>query len=231
MEWEKAQYDPRMQDVLDRYFRETGVVQIGAGITVPTMLWSQTPITKIEDLAGLKIRSPGLVLHKTLEVTGANPITMSIAEVEEALKRGTVDALITDLPFGLERGLGDFVAYFNNWELAAAFANGFYVNAEVFDALPRDLQDALRAAGKQLGREMVLNAEQRQRMAYLWLAVAKTELIAPDKGEMERLATMLTPVYEEWLKIAGPYGPEVLAIAAEHGTGPAAKMAAELAAK
>ena len=48
---------------------------------------------------------------------------------------------------------------------------------------------------------------------------------------MERLATMLTPVYEEWLRIAGPYGPEVLAIAAEHGTGPAAKMAAELAAK
>ncbi len=53
----------------------------------------------------------------------------------------------------------------------------------------------------------------------------------PDPGELNKMAALLGPVYEGWLDIAGPYGPEVLAIAADYGTGPAAGLAAELAAK
>lgn len=229
-EWDKAQSDPRMQAVLDKYYRESGLVEVGNILTVPQVLWAQRPVRTVEDWKGLKMRASGVTQHGTAKALGGSPITLSVAEIEEAIAKGTVDAIMTDLPYGLQRGLSDIISYLNQWEVSPVFSGSVFINAEVFNALPSDLQDAIKRAGAELRAECVLVGEQQGLVAFLWLRTTKCELVYPDPGELEKMAALLRPVYEEWLKITGPYGPEVLAIASEYGTGPAAEMAAELAA-
>lgn len=230
-EWDRAQSDPRMQAILDKYYRESDLVEVGNILTVPQVLWAQKPVRTVEDWQGLKMRASGVTQHGTAKALGGAPITLSVAEIEEAVAKGTVDAIITDLPYGLQRGLSDIISYLNQWEVSPVFSGSVFINAEVFDSLPKDLQDAIKRAGAELRAECVLVGEQQGLVAFLWLRTTKCELVYPDPGELDKMAQLLKPVYEEWLENAGPYGPEVLAIASEYGTGPAAEMAAELAAK
>ncbi|MCA0994108.1 sialic acid TRAP transporter substrate-binding protein SiaP [Alloyangia pacifica] len=60
---------------------------------------SNTPITKPEDMDGLKIRVPNAPLYMMFpKATGANPTPIAFAEVYLALQQGTVDAQENPLP-------------------------------------------------------------------------------------------------------------------------------------
>lgn len=50
------------------------------------------PVRKIEDLKGLRVRSPGAAMTKILTKIGAQPISMSAADIYEGLQKRTVDA-------------------------------------------------------------------------------------------------------------------------------------------
>lgn len=50
-------------------------------------------VNNIEDLQGMKIRTPGAMVSKMLKELGAVPVSMPITEVYMALERGTIDGI------------------------------------------------------------------------------------------------------------------------------------------
>ena len=60
---------------------------------------SKRPITKVEDVKGLKMRVPDSPAYTALpRACGANPTPIAFAEVYLALQNGTVDAQENPLP-------------------------------------------------------------------------------------------------------------------------------------
>ncbi|TCJ12706.1 TRAP transporter substrate-binding protein [Rubrobacter taiwanensis] len=53
------------------------------------------PIETVEDLRGLRMRSPGRTTNLVLEEIGASPVGMPITEVYDALERGVIDGMVS----------------------------------------------------------------------------------------------------------------------------------------
>ena len=63
----------------------------------PGLFHSRDPITKLEDLKGMKVRGGSRVINIMLEQLGATPVGMPITGVGEALSKGVLDA--TTIPW------------------------------------------------------------------------------------------------------------------------------------
>jgi TRAP-type C4-dicarboxylate transport system substrate-binding protein len=57
----------------------------------PGVFHSKKPITKLEDLKGMKIRGGSRVINNMLKSLGAEPIGMPVPSIPEALSRGVID--------------------------------------------------------------------------------------------------------------------------------------------
>jgi C4-dicarboxylate-binding protein DctP len=108
----------------------------------------KAPVTKVSDFAGLKTRIVPLELHKVIwEAVGVSPVGLPYGEVYGALETGTIDAC----EINVSSMLGE-----NLWEVAKHFTltghypwhNTIAVNQGFFEGLSKELQDAIRQAGR-----------------------------------------------------------------------------------
>jgi TRAP-type transport system periplasmic protein len=58
------------------------------------VIHTDDPVTKVEDLAGMKIRAPSRSIGKALEAMGATPVFMPVPALPEALSKGVVDGAV-----------------------------------------------------------------------------------------------------------------------------------------
>jgi len=228
-EWAEALLDPRMQKVLETATRPKGFIILGGNPALAgDAIFGKKAIRTLEDFKGQKIRGGGVIMTKELEAFGAKAVSISAAEVEEALIRGTVDAVHTTLNFGLEHRFFDICPFISIWPFSQPFPVINAVNAKKFDSLPKDIQDGLRAASAQLTREIGGVCDQMELTYKIWADSSKAKLVYADPAEVKIAAQRMIPVIEFWLKLAGPEGKEALRIACEYGTGPGVALIKDL---
>jgi TRAP-type transport system periplasmic protein len=112
---------------------------------------SKHPITKPEDVKGIKMRTTGSPAHiEAFKELGANPVPMPIAELYTALEMKTVD--------GQEHPLGVFYSSkFYEVQKFVSISNHAYsalilvMNKAKFDALPADQKTAIVEAAREAG--------------------------------------------------------------------------------
>lgn len=229
-EWAEAFLDPKMMAVWDKYTRPAGFKVLGSSISLANnTLWGNKAIKTLADFKGIKIRASGRTQTTTLKSLGASPITLSMAEVEDALVRGTVDAIATSKSYGAERGLIDLCKFAPVWPITPVFAQFIAVNAKVWDGLHPFYKEGLLKAGAQLTREMAAVVEQMEISYTLWIRSSKCQLVLPEESEVKKAMELMRPVVKEWLDTAGPYGKEVLQIGLHYAHGPSVKVIAEMA--
>jgi TRAP-type C4-dicarboxylate transport system substrate-binding protein len=105
-------------------------------------LYSKKPVTSLADLRGTKMRAYNPATTRIAELVGAQPVTIQLAELPQALATGGIDNFLTSSASGVESKLHEQVKFFydvNAW----LPRNAVVVNARAFDAL--DVQ-ALHAA-------------------------------------------------------------------------------------
>jgi TRAP-type mannitol/chloroaromatic compound transport system substrate-binding protein len=111
---------------------------------------SSKPINALGDLKGLKIRMAGLIQGKLIQAFDAQPVSMALGEVYEAMQRGVVDACEISTPVVDESAKIYEVAKF--W-LTPGFhqtssIHGIIINKAKWDQLPDDLKEIVTAAAK-----------------------------------------------------------------------------------
>ncbi len=131
---------------------------------------SETPVTTLADLEGLKIRHPTQVIGQLLEDLGAEPVGMPAPQIYESMQRGTIDGYM--LPWEAVDGfrvyeVSDHHTQFGFYSLAFVLT----MNKETYETLPADLKQvvddnsglpwAIRAgrgfdAGDRVGKEVAL---------------------------------------------------------------------------
>jgi TRAP-type C4-dicarboxylate transport system substrate-binding protein len=113
------------------------------------------PVTKIEDLRGMKVRGPTATVTKMLANMGATPVGMPVPQVPEALSKGVIDGAV--IPYEVAPGLkvNELTKYASETPKGSpALYTTFFVvpmNKARYDSLPADLKAVI---DKNSGREL-----------------------------------------------------------------------------
>jgi len=112
----------------------------------PGLIHSKTPVAKLEDMNGLKIRGGSRVINQMLEKLGSTPVGMPVPAVSEALSKGVIDA--TTIPWEVTPSLKVSELVKNHTTFSGT--HGLYtqtfvvaMNKDAYDALPDDLKKVI----------------------------------------------------------------------------------------
>lgn len=122
--------------------------------------WFNREINALEDLQGLKMRMPGIG-GKVLEKAGGTPILLAGGELYTGLERGIIDATEWIGPYHDYKMAFHQIAdyyYSPGWHETGT-ALEFFINKEVYDSLPADLQAILETASLRLNHWMLCEFE------------------------------------------------------------------------
>ncbi len=225
-EYESFINDPRMVEIDKKTYGEKGLVKI-ADICIEALdgIFAGKPIRTLADFKGMKIRTGGYIPTVALKMMGAKPLTMGTTEILEALQRGTVDAIQTNRGWGMGFGLPDVTSHVSIWRVQSVFPGMLIVNKKKFDALPADLQKILIETGKEIQGQAIFGGKIEEYESEIGVKASSLEMVRPEKAEVAKARQLVKPVIQKWIDRAGPYGEEVMSIAAEYAGGAKIMMA------
>jgi TRAP-type transport system periplasmic protein len=167
------------------------------------------PIRTPADMKGMKIRVlPSKVQARTFELLGADPKTMDLSELIEAVKAGTLDAQ--------ENPFANTVTYgVHKYHRFHSATNHFYLSRPIFlhrptfDAWPRALREELReAVHDAVGLQRDLHVKEEED-AMTAIRAEGGEILELTQDEHNQFVAAVKPIYGE---TRGQYSREVLAL-------------------
>lgn len=136
----------RLNDVsrpaLQKVLASQGLKLLYAVPWPPQSLYSAKPVQSLADLKGTRMRAYNPATSKIAELLGAQPVTVQLAELPQALATGAVNNFLTSSASGVDSKLHEHVKHF--YAVAAWLPrNLLVVHQKSFDALDKSTQDAL----------------------------------------------------------------------------------------
>jgi TRAP-type transport system periplasmic protein len=195
-----------------------GVKLLGVFTHGPGQMFNtKRPINKVEDLAGMKIRSGGGISEQMARALGASAFVKPAPESYELLSSGVADGTFFPLESINSFKLSSVVKYatlFPGGFYGSAF--GFFMNEDRWNKLAKEEQDAIMSvSGEALARLAGKSWDAADRAAYeemkkagIQITEASPELIA---GVKERAKV----IEDEWVKNASAKGIDGAKVLAE----------------
>ena len=124
---------------------------------------SKRPVTKPEDLKGLKIRVPGSAVYMgVFDALGANPTAMSWSEVFTAIQQGTIDGQENGCSVTKSAKMDEIQAYMTIWNYS--YENDLFIaNTKIWESLDANTQELLRECAVEAcnwGRDLLEEEEE-----------------------------------------------------------------------
>ena len=194
---------------LDRLLASQGMKLL---YTVPwpgQSLYTKKAVTSLSDLKGTKMRAYNPATTRIAELIGAQPVTIQLAELPQALATGGVDNFLTSSASGVDSKLYEQVKFFydvNAW----LPRNAVVVNLKAFDALDAATKATVVRVAAAAGERGWKVSDQKddeylKELSARGMAVDRSS--ARLKGELKAIGDRMTA---EWLEKAGPEGKAVL---------------------
>jgi TRAP-type C4-dicarboxylate transport system substrate-binding protein len=192
---------------------------IAVHIHGPGLIHSKDPVTKLEDMKGLKVRGGSRVINIMLEQLGATPVGMPVPAVGEALSKGVISA--TTIPWEVVPAVKVQQIVKNHTTFSGA--KGLYtqtfavaMNKAAYDKLPADLKKVIDANSGQMAAAMFGRAMDMGDKAGLELAQkAGNKIVALDAAETQRWQRAAAGVRAAWYKEVSSKGIDGQKLAAE----------------
>jgi TRAP-type transport system periplasmic protein len=175
----------------------------------PQALYSVKPISKGSDLQSTKMRAYNPATSRIAQLLKAQPTTIQLSELGQALATGAVENFLTSTASGVENKLYEQTKYFysvNAW----LPKNAIVVSQKAFDALDKPAQEAvLKAAAAAEARGWQISEQKDQEYAKE-LAVKGMKIAVPPEALQKDLAAIGETMTAEWLKTAGDEGKAIV---------------------
>lgn len=186
------------------------VKMLGAWVHGPGVIHSATPVTKLEDMKGLKLRGPTRVINNLLASLGAVPVGMPLPAIPEALSKGVVSGTVIPWEVTPAIKLSEMVKHATEFAGKEALYTATIVmamNKARYDGLPADLRKIVDeksgAALTTLAAEQMLAGDAPGRA----LAVKNGTTVATiGEAEAARWKAAAQPVIEQWVAEVGKRG-------------------------
>jgi len=171
-------------------------------------IFAHQPMRTVADWKGKKIRVYGADSANTVRLLGAAPVNIAFGEVYPALEKKVVDGAITSATNAEPMKFFEVTKYINYWYLAGAGSEWLVVNQKAWDALPKDLQQAVLDAMKEIRYEdkewedaKAWEEKARKRLPELGMTI-----VDPGKEEIEKARSLARAGWDIWLSRTGADG-------------------------
>jgi TRAP-type transport system periplasmic protein len=191
--------------MLDKKLGEQGMMILYAVAWPPQGVYSKKPINSAADLKGNKWRAYSPATSRIAELVGAQPVTVQVAELTQALATGVVESTMTSGATGVDSKFYEHLKYYYDTQ-AWLPKNAVIANKAAFDGLD--------AATKQAVLKAAVDAEVRG-----WAASRKVntesieklkangmQVLAPSAQLKADLAKVGETMLKEWVEKAGADG-------------------------
>ncbi|UOM35374.1 TRAP transporter substrate-binding protein [Acuticoccus sp. I52.16.1] len=188
---------PEVYDMLEASANGSGFELIAFYSSGVRHIMTKVPVTDIEDIADMKIRTMQNPIHvDAFTAFGANPTPLAYSELYGALQSGVVD--------GAEGAATNYTGQ-KLYEVAPDFAllgwlnmtADIFMNKAKFDALPEDIRTALKEAGEESARWQRQYVDDQEKPLLDALVEKGVEITQPDPAPFR---TAVTPLYEQMLE-------------------------------
>lgn len=197
----------RLKPDMDKRFAEVNMVPLAWTNYGSRSIDSKAkPVLKLEDIKGMKFRvmaSP--LILESWKAWGVQTVAIGAEEVPTALESGTIDAIDYTWVAIWTLGLSDLIRHITLSDHAVT-PTALVANKQAFEALPGDLQEVVREAGKAV--LPVQAAERKNAEATLRKQMEAKGIVFHDlpSGERERFRAALPGVYESAAAKYGDFG-------------------------
>jgi TRAP-type C4-dicarboxylate transport system substrate-binding protein len=170
----------------------------------PGLFHSLSPIAKLEDLKGMKVRGGSRVINIMLEQLGATPVGMPVPAVGEALSKGVISA--TTIPWEVVPALK--VQQITKNHTGFTGSKGLYtqtfavaMNKAAYEKLPPDLKKVIDANSGMVAASMFGRAMDEGDKAGLDIAQkAGNHIVTLDAAETQRWQRTAAGVRAVWYR-------------------------------
>jgi TRAP-type C4-dicarboxylate transport system substrate-binding protein len=197
---------PYYQKVL----KESNQILLYASPWPPSGLWAKKPVRSLGDLKNLKMRTYDPNGTITFKNAGAAPIQLSWSDVVPQLGTGGIDAVLTSAEGGVSSKFWDLLSHFTEINYSSPL-NMIHMNADAFNSLPKDLQQAVMKAAEMANDHAWKAAYGRVQQNYKDMkANGMTIVTDAPAGFLDQLAKSGQPAVDAWLKKMGGEGQKIL---------------------
>ncbi len=168
-------------------------------------LYSVKEIKTPDDLRGTKMRAYNPATTRIAQLLKAQPTTIQLAELGQALATGTVENFLTSSASGVENKLFEQTKFFytvNAW----LPRNATVVSQKAFDALEKPAQEALLKAALEAEVRGWKTSEQKDGEFVKELAAKGMKIAQPSDTLRNELQSIGQTMTTDWIKSAGADG-------------------------
>jgi len=172
-------------------------------------LYSIKPVASVADLRGTKMRTYNPATNRIAQLMKAQPATIQLAELGQALATGAVDNFLTSNASGVENKLYEQVKHF--YEVNAWFPkNAIVVSQKAFDGLNPAAQEAVVNAAREAEVRAWKVSQQKSTEFTAQLAANGMKVAVPGPAFQAELKTIGDAMTAEWIKTAGEQGRQIV---------------------
>lgn len=172
-------------------------------------LYSLKPVGTPADFAGTKMRAYNPATTRIAQLLKAQPVTIQLAELGQALATGGVQNFLTSSASGIESKLHEQVKYF--YPVSAWLPrNATVVSQKAFDALDKATQEALLKAAAAAEERGWATSEKLDAEFIRELGAKGMTVAAPSDSVKKELTAIGDTMTAEWIKTAGADGQAVI---------------------
>ena len=196
----KAYWELAEETMMDADFKDFKV--LGLWVHGPGLIHSKDPISSLDDLNGVKLRSPTRVTNHMFKELGATPVGMPVPAVPEALSKGVIDATVIPWevtgPLRVSELVNNHTDFGDETLYTATFI--FAMNKARYESLPDDLKAVIDAnsglafsgsAGKQMQLDDAAPRDE---------AIANgANIISLSEDEVSAWKDAAAPIVESWI--------------------------------
>ena len=164
-----------------------------------TLHMGQRRIASMDDMRGLKIRTPGRAIADSITALGGNPVFMPVPDVQQSLARGVIDGAAIPFEVALPLRIHDVTRS----HTAIGLYTGVFLlamNKARYNALAPALRQALdRNTGLGLAKEVGRLWDEAEIPGRAAVVARGNEIVGIDAAERARWVAATRPVIEAWV--------------------------------
>lgn len=155
-------------------------------------------VLSLDDLKGLRLRSPNKTVSTALEFVGAVPVLLQVNDVMPAVKDGKLDGIVTNWGNPLQ-GFNDYMKTHTDTQF---YTSAFFIlmNRAKYDSLPADVKAALDSmSGEVWSTKFGPLWDKWDKPVREGANAPGHEVIVPDAATMQKWREGLRPVTDNYL--------------------------------
>ncbi len=170
---------------------------LGTQVADSYQLMTKKPITKVEEIEGLKLITPGAI-SAMVRGTGAIPVDAGLPVFYNNMQTGVADGCIIITTGMLPFKLHEVAPYITRVNLGAVNSGALAMNMDTWKSLPKDVQEVFTGLGVDYSKTVAERVAAFEKVSFGKLPTLGAKLSEMSEDERKRWAAKLPNIAGEW---------------------------------